>query len=181
MQYLFAGILFGILFPAIAWTYEFVSNGLTISIDNMLTIIGFNPMIIMITTAPVFLGIFALVGGLNHNMVIKEKEQLTKEIDLRKIAQKEIEKLAFFDSLTGLPNRLLLSNRIQQAIDLAKRLSKPLGIMFMDIDNFKMVNDTMGHNQGDELLKMIAKRLEKIIRSSDTLSRLGGDEFVILV
>lgn len=89
--------------------------------------------------------------------------------------------LAHHDFLTDLPNRVLLNDRITQAIALAKRNSTQLAVLFLDLDNFKLINDTLGHPSGDKLLQSVAQRLRDCVRSSDTVSRLGGDEFVILL
>lgn len=89
--------------------------------------------------------------------------------------------LAQHDFLTNLPNRALLNDRIAQAIGLAKRRSSFLAILFMDLDNFKHINDSLGHATGDKLLQSVTERLSACVRSSDTVSRQGGDEFVILV
>ena len=89
--------------------------------------------------------------------------------------------LAQHDFLTDLPNRMLLNDRITQAIALSKRHSTRLAVMFLDLDNFKYINDSLGHAIGDELLKSVARVLCACVRSSDTVSRQGGDEFVILV
>lgn len=89
--------------------------------------------------------------------------------------------LAQHDPLTGLPNRLLLSDRLQQSIALAQRHHKSLALMFVDVDHFKSINDTLGHDTGDEVLRETARRIVSCVRESDTVSRLGGDEFVILL
>lgn len=89
--------------------------------------------------------------------------------------------LAQHDFLTELPNRMLLNDRLTQAIALAHRHGKPLALLFLDVDHFKRINDSLGHASGDELLKSIARRLVACVRSSDTVSRQGGDEFVILL
>lgn len=103
--------------------------------------------------------------------------------DIRKLKQTEehLEKLAHFDTLTNLPNRLLLNFRLIHAIKNAQRLKSKLAVMFLDLDRFKVVNDSLGHNAGDELLQKVAKRLSSCIRETDTLARIGGDEFVILL
>ena len=88
---------------------------------------------------------------------------------------------AMYDSLTGLANRRLLYDRMDQALAQSKRLDRFFGIMFIDIDHFKKINDTYGHDFGDELLKTVAAKLLDSIRDVDTLSRIGGDEFVILI
>lgn len=100
--------------------------------------------------------------------------------DARQMAQR-MTYLAEHDYLTDLPNRLLLTDRITQAISAAKRRQSKLAILFCDIDHFKRVNDTLGHEVGDQLLKVLCQRLQLCIRASDTLSRLGGDEFVVLL
>ena len=90
-------------------------------------------------------------------------------------------RLAQHDLLTGLPNRLLLSDRITQAISLSRRQSKHFAVLFLDLDGFKQVNDTLGHQFGDKLLRLVAKRAVDCVRGSDTVCRLGGDEFVVLL
>jgi len=92
-----------------------------------------------------------------------------------------IEKLAFYDPLTSLPNRTLLKNRVHKALQSAKRENTKLALMFLDLDHFKLINDTLGHDTGDKLLIYIANLLKSQLRESDTASRIGGDEFVILV
>jgi diguanylate cyclase (GGDEF)-like protein len=85
------------------------------------------------------------------------------------------------DFLTGLPNRALLADRLAQSIALAQRHGKRVALMYLDLDNFKDINDTLGHSIGDQLLQSTAKRLEGCVRHSDTVSRQGGDEFVVLL
>lgn len=93
----------------------------------------------------------------------------------------EEKNLAMHDSLTGLPNRLLLKDRLHQALSLAKRQGENVAALFIDIDRFKQVNDTMGHEVGDVILKTFADRLKLSIRQEDTVARLAGDEFVVLL
>ena len=91
-----------------------------------------------------------------------------------------IEQLAFFDALTGLPNRVLFSDRIRQTMGAAKRYKRGFAVMYLDLDNFKEINDSAGHAAGDLVLKAVADRLLSTLRESDTVARFGGDEFVIL-
>lgn len=99
----------------------------------------------------------------------------------RKKNAAKIERLAYFDHLTKLPNRSLLWDRLEQMVVRANRFGNKLGLFFLDIDRFKAINDTLGHTQGDQLLKIIADRLNAALRGVDTIARLGGDEFVVLV
>lgn len=104
-------------------------------------------------------------------------------VDITMLKRREIEirRLATTDSLTGLPNRTVMEDRIQQAAIKSDRDSKSMSVMFIDLDKFKSINDTYGHDVGDNLLIEFGKRIRKVLRNSDTLSRFGGDEFVILL
>lgn len=106
---------------------------------------------------------------------------IVKDITKRVKADERIHHQAFYDSLTGLANRMTLYERLEQQIARLDRHQRFGGVLFMDIDNFKNINDSLGHQVGDELLKAFATRFSNIIRTEDTLSRLGGDEFVILL
>ncbi len=108
-------------------------------------------------------------------------EELKNEIKSRIEMENEIKKLAFFDHLTGLPNRRLFNDYLKQKIHESQRNQLPLSVMFLDLDSFKMINDTMGHAKGDELLKQVASRLAGTLRIGDTIGRIGGDEFLIIV
>jgi len=105
----------------------------------------------------------------------------TVDITESKRAEREVQHLAYFDSLTGLPNRALLNDRLDQILAQSEREDWHVGILFLDIDRFKWINDTMGHSAGDKLLQAVAERLQKLLRTSDTVARLGGDEFVIVL
>jgi diguanylate cyclase (GGDEF)-like protein/PAS domain S-box-containing protein len=99
----------------------------------------------------------------------------------RKLAEDRIQFMANHDALTGLPNRTLLQDRLSQAILHARRYDRWVTALFVDLDNFKLVNDSLGHNAGDDLLKIAAKRMVHCLRATDTVVRLGGDEFVIVL
>ncbi|HEY6878253.1 MAG TPA: EAL domain-containing protein, partial [Polyangiales bacterium] len=103
------------------------------------------------------------------------------DITQRKEAEESIRRLAHFDPLTGLPNRVLLNDRASMALQSAARGGQPLALMFLDLDHFKLVNDSLGHSVGDSLLREVTGRFKSALREQDTLSRTGGDEFVLLL
>ena len=103
------------------------------------------------------------------------------DVSLARARSLEMSRLAQHDSLTDLPNRMLFNDRLAQAISLAVRQGKQLAVMFVDLDQFKKINDSMGHAVGDKLLQSVAARLVACVRRTDTVSRLGGDEFVVLL
>jgi diguanylate cyclase (GGDEF)-like protein len=104
-----------------------------------------------------------------------------EDITLRKAAEEEIEHLAFYDHLTLLPNRRLLFDRLQQALTSSTRHHRHGALMLIDLDNFKSLNDTQGHDVGDQLLVEVATRLDSCIRKGDTVARMGGDEFMVIL
>jgi len=106
---------------------------------------------------------------------------IARDISERKSAEEAIRHLAFHDTLTGLPNRRLLTDRLQQAMGTSQRKGEHGALMFLDLDQFKLLNDTHGHDVGDLLLQEVARRLQQSIRAVDTVARLGGDEFVVLI
>ncbi len=105
----------------------------------------------------------------------------TQDITERKNAEEKIEELAFYDQLTGLPNRTLLLDRLKQTMTISSRNGMYGALLIIDLDNFKTLNDTLGHERGDQLLKQVALRLTNCVRAGDTVARLGGDEFVVML
>ena len=104
-----------------------------------------------------------------------------RDITQRRQQEEEIQRLAFYDALTQLPNRRLLLDRLKQALMTCARSGQRGALMFLDLDHFKLLNDTLGHDLGDDLLKQVAARLKTCVREGDTVARLGGDEFVVLL
>jgi diguanylate cyclase (GGDEF)-like protein/PAS domain S-box-containing protein len=114
-------------------------------------------------------------GHVTHYIAVKD------DISDRKAAEKQIQQLAFFDSLTGLPNRRHIIERIHQAVAASQRSGSFAAVMMIDIDHFKQINDTQGHDMGDRLLVQVSQRLKASVRAEDVVARLGGDEFIILI
>ena len=113
--------------------------------------------------------------------MVDELVSVSRDITERKHAEEQIEYQAYHDALTGLPNRRLFRDRLTVALAHARRMKAPLAVMFLDLDRFKYVNDTLGHSLGDELLKAVAVRLRGSLREEDTIARMGGDEFTVLL
>ena len=122
---------------------------------------------------PQEISITAIEGG---GMVI-----VVRDITERTYAEEQIKHLAYHDALTALPNRLLFKDRLTVAISHAQRERSKLAILFLDLDRFKVINDSLGHNVGDRLLQSVAGRIQSCLRDSDTVARLGGDEFTLLL
>lgn len=114
-------------------------------------------------------------GAISHFLCLQQDVSDKKELEQR------VEYLAYHDVLTGLPNRTLFNDRMTQAITQAKRDQTQFSLLFIDLDGFKEVNDTLGHGAGDQLLQMVAERLRICVREGDTVARLGGDEFIVLL
>ncbi len=112
---------------------------------------------------------------------IKGAVIVNQDITQRKATENDIRHLAFYDPLTQLPNRRLLLDRLQQAIAASARSGQKGALLFIDLDHFKALNDTLGHDYGDLLLQQVAERLTACVRESDTVARLGGDEFVVML
>ena len=127
---------------------------------------------------PVWLTITAVMderGALSHYV------DTISDISQRKAAEEKIQRLAFYDPLTQLPNRRLLLDRLEHALASSARTDRMGALLFIDLDNFKVLNDTLGHDQGDLLLQQVAQRLLDCVREGDSVARLGGDEFVVVL
>ncbi|MGZ5037936.1 MAG: EAL domain-containing protein [Usitatibacter sp.] len=105
----------------------------------------------------------------------------SRDVTDRKVIQQRIQHLAYHDNLTGLPNRGLLQDRLARSIARAERSGRKVAVLFIDLDNFKNINDTLGHDVGDELLRQVSRRLTECVRLEDTIARQGGDEFIVLL
>jgi two-component system, cell cycle response regulator len=119
-----------------------------------------------------------LVKGQGHPELLARAVRYAIE---RKRSEEHLTYLAQYDHLTGLVNRTLFRDRLVQAMARTKRMQQPIGLMLLDLDRFKVVNDTFGHDMGDELLKAVTERLKVCVREVDTVARMGGDEFTIIL
>lgn len=124
---------------------------------------------------------------LSISSIFNEKGEVTNYIGIfsditrEKLTEQRLERLAHYDPLTGLPNRVLFRDRLKQAISTARRSGAKVAILFLDLDGFKMINDTLGHPAGDQLLVAVGRRLSESMLKSDTVARLGGDEFTLMM
>jgi diguanylate cyclase (GGDEF)-like protein len=123
--------------------------------------------------------LMSLRAVIHGNTVLNEG--IVEDISDRKAAEEQVQLLAYYDALTGLPNRTLLRDRLSQALASARRRKDKVALLFLDLDRFKDINDSMGHSAGDLLLKEVAARLKRWAREQDTVARLGGDEFLIVL
>jgi len=124
-----------------------------------------------------------LIDAFNHMVgQIEDRElRLKDELQHRKATEQKLEKLAHYDTLTGLPNRHMFQQALALTLERARNLGSQVALFFIDLDNFKVINDSLGHVTGDMLLKILSQRLTKCVRSSDIISRLGGDEFTVII
>lgn len=129
----------------------------------------------------------SLYGWLTIGLIPSESDAnqqfvvMISDITIIRETTEQLSHIAYYDSLTNLPNRMLIMDRLQQALAVAVRESSMLGVLFIDLDNFKRINDTLGHNSGDTLLCFVSHRMLSVLRQCDTLGRLGGDEFIVIV
>ncbi len=179
VAYIFMGLSAG---AAMAYSIDLVSALAFLLVAVVPLMVKFNFGDDMISLAIAVTGYFYVIF-----MALSVKASnvsLTEGVVLRVEAIKnaeEIKELAFYDSLTGLPNRRLLSDRLIRSFFSNRRAGKRGALLYMDLDNFKVLNDTLGHDMGDMLLTQVAQRLKNSVRESDTVSRYGGDEFVVIL
>jgi diguanylate cyclase (GGDEF)-like protein len=117
--------------------------------------------------------------GANHRELLRILANLLSDALVKVEAEKEISYLAYYDALTGFPNHILFKNQLGQTLDIARGTGKLIGVLFIDLDSFKIVNDSIGHLGGDEMLKQVTSRIAGCLREQDMVSRFGGDEFLI--
>ena len=171
-------MLFFITLAVLAVLHKFVKHRLTLPLQQLMGQIEKIEKSDYMITPPVKTG--DELEAISHNI-----NQLAETVNQRetqlKVSKQDLEFLSLHDPLTDLPNRRFFMSRLDHAIDNAKRNQNKLAVMFLDIDQFKHLNDTLGHDKGDELLKKVSSRLAHTLRSADTLARIGGDEFNILI
>lgn len=177
--YLLAGIAAG---AALVYSIDFIC-AIAFAVFSLIPVIivyffSGNPFLVLVGVSGLLYLLFLIVSIKTINSRLLEGVLLRE--DAIKNAE-EIKQLAFYDSLTGLPNRRLLMDRLERAFVQSWRTGKRSVVLFLDLDHFKNLNDTLGHDVGDALLVQVAERLTSAVRESDTVSRFGGDEFVLIL
>jgi diguanylate cyclase (GGDEF)-like protein/PAS domain S-box-containing protein len=135
----------------------------------------------LMDAAGVWLECEIVANNLLHQAAVGGIVLTCRDVTERKTFERQLQQMAFHDALTGLPNRPLVTDRLEQALVHSGRSSGKVGVLFIDLDNFKLINDSLGHGAGDELLVSLSRRLQACIRPQDTAARLGGDEFIVLL
>lgn len=159
---------------------------ITVPVASAFAYQGTGLSVILAPMMLIFLGGMIITASIAHRSVTQSlhlrRENKQAELEARvKERTAELEQLANHDPLTQLPNRLLLRDRLEHALRNVKRSGVQLAVLFLDLDRFKLINDSLGHDAGDKLLQEVASRLQGCLRESDTIARLGGDEFVIIL
>lgn len=193
-KYTLYGALFGLCFPvgAVAFLYFTQALGETDGFADIVVRAHGNPLLLIIDTAPFFLGLFARFAGVRQDRIrrfnasleeqVREKtESLRRALDEAQKANEMIAHLAEHDALTGLLNRRRFEKALDDWMQYATRYGRPATLIFIDLDNFKFVNDTYSHGAGDGYLVWVGEQLRKTLRTTDVLARWGGDEFAILL
>ena len=194
-RYFAMGAAFGLLFP-VASIGMLVISGALVAPGGVLDLIALAhahvPLLYVIDTAPLFLGLFAAFAGVSQGRLITLNESLEQQVESKtlslQLALQHAEKtnamishMADHDALTGLLNRRRMHNELVAAVAHARRHGGPFALVFMDLDRFKSVNDDHGHDVGDRFLSEFATGLELVARETDVVGRWGGDEFVVLL
>ena len=130
------------------------------------------------TIIDVSLSVAAIIDGSGR---LVGTSGIARDVTARRRTEKQVQFLAYYDALTGLPNRTLLKDRLSKALASARRRKDKVALLFLDLDGFKTINDSLGHSVGDLVLQEVAERLKKWAREQDTVARLGGDEFLIVL
>jgi diguanylate cyclase (GGDEF)-like protein len=179
VSYLIAGLSAGSI---VSYSIDRISAMTYIAFAVLPTLLGFavlgHSISVPMAIAGVVYVIFSIFSIQSFYRNLLESVLLRQQATER---EEEIKRLAFYDALTNLPNRRLLMDRLHHALVLSRRSGKRGALLFLDLDHFKMLNDTLGHDMGDLLLKQVAERLKLSVRESDTVARLGGDEFVVML
>jgi len=182
-RYSITGVLIAVFAVVIATALSAFTAAGNLELDSLISAQRTNPVLWVLNLMPF---VFAYWGQyVSHSLSYEASAMVldqTSELRLHTEAlEKKAEHEATHDLVTGLPNRMLFVDRLQQAATAAKRKAKQFSVLLLDIDRFKEVNDTIGHYSGDRLLKQVALRLSSVMRESDTVARIGGDEFGFLL
>jgi diguanylate cyclase (GGDEF)-like protein len=159
----------------------FSTTNIILNIFNWNNLIEFNNLSGFYYANCIMLVMLSISTIIVFKVFKSRQEKIILQYNKIRLSEKKNEHIAYHDTLTGLPNRLFLSEQLNHAISLASRMGNMIATMFLDLDDFKMINDTMGHDIGDQLLVEVSKRLVNTLRKCDTVARIGGDEFIMVI
>jgi diguanylate cyclase (GGDEF)-like protein/PAS domain S-box-containing protein len=166
--------------PTLEEAEQYLTSGRSWSGEMLSRTKDNEPRVMLVTLTPMLDQIGVIATAVDVTTAVADRRRLSEALELVEQQSVQLRHQALHDSLTGLPNRVLVLDRAEQMLARARRDISEVSALFVDVDNFKSVNDTFGHAVGDQLLRVIAERLNAERRASDTLGRLGGDEFVLL-
>ncbi|MDA8230301.1 MAG: GGDEF domain-containing protein [Magnetospirillum sp.] len=177
-----AGLRIGALLTVVGFLWLIATYLIAVEVDTpAMSADSFLQLALSFVFSAILAFLYERIRTRQAGALVNDQRQLASLVSRLKDKEKQLERLAHHDALTGLPNRVLFLDRLEHAVHQAHRRNLGLALLYLDLDGFKPVNDTLGHPVGDLLLRAVAERLANCLREDDTLARMGGDEFTVLL